>query len=288
MLSSLAERAAAAGRSAVLVTFEPHPLAVVRPEMAPARLTTASERAAVLATCGLDRVVRLTFDARVADWTPEEFVDRVLVGLCGIGELVIGHDHRFGKGRSGDAATLRELGRTRGFDVTVVPAVAASGRPISSTAIRRAVAGGELETAAEMLGRRYSVGGRVERGAARGRTIGYPTANLAVIPGKLLPPDGVWAVAVSTPQGRFGGMMNQGHRPTFDDGRRLLEVNLFGFEGELYGRRIDVEWIAPLRSIRRFEDAAALQRQLDDDGSRARAILAAAPLDLDAPLMGPE
>ncbi len=160
--------------------------------------------------------------------------------------------------------------------------------PISSTAIRRAVAEGELDLAAVMLGRRYSVGGVVERGAARGRTIGYPTANLAVIPDKLLPPDGVWVVAVSTPQGRFGGMMNQGHRPTFDDGRRLLEVNLFGFEGELYGRRIDVEWIAPLRSIRRFEDAAALRRQLDDDGSRARAILAAAPLDLDAPLMGPE
>lgn len=288
VLSSLVDRAAATGRQAVLVTFEPHPLVVVRPESAPARLTTAVERDAVLATCGLDRVVRLRFDATVAGWSPAEFVDRVLVGLCGIGELVIGYDHRFGRGRSGGVDTLRELGRERGFGVTVVPEVAGAAGPISSTAIRRAVAAGELETAAAMLGRRYSVGGHVERGAARGRTIGYPTANLSVPVGKLLPPDGVWAVVVSTPRGRFGGMMNQGHRPTFDDGRRLLEVNLLGFEGDLYGRRIEIEWIAPLRPIRRFEDAAALRRQLDDDGSRARAILAAAPLDLDAPLTGPE
>ena len=120
----------------------------------------------------------------------------------------------------------------RGFSVDVVSEVLASGgQPVSSTAIRRAVAGGDLDTAAGLLGRRYTVASVVERGAARGRTIGFPTLNLAIPPAKLLPPDGVWAVRVETPVGCFGGMMNQGHRPTFDDGRRLVEVHLFDFAG---------------------------------------------------------
>jgi riboflavin kinase/FMN adenylyltransferase len=289
VLDEIVMRARAVGRSSVLVTFEPHPLAIVNPAAAPPRLTTAAERLEALATCALDRVVVLRFDRQMAALEPEQFVEQVLLQQCGMRELVIGHDHGFGRGRRGNVPMLRAMGATRGFSVDVVTEVLASGgQPVSSTAIRRAIAGGDLETAARLLGRRYTVAAVVERGAARGRTIGFPTLNLTIPTAKLLPPDGVWAVRVETPVGRFGGMMNQGHRPTFDDGRRLLEVNLFGFEGDLYDQHVRIEWIAPLRAIQRFDGVDALRQQLERDGERARAVLAAATGDLDAPFPAPE
>lgn len=289
VLEEIAARARATGRRSVLVTFEPHPLAVVNPSAAPPRLSTAEERLELLAASAVDRVLVLRFDAAMAAMAPAAFVDEVLLARCGMEELVIGHDHGFGRGRSGDVATLRALGATRGFPVDVVAAVAPDdGGAISSTRIRRAIAGGDLEAAARWLGRRYGVTGRVERGDQRGRVLGFPTLNLPIPAGKLLPPDGVWAVTVETPAGRFGGMMNQGHRPTFDDGRRLLEVHLLDFEGDLYDRTVRVSWLAPLRPIRRFDGVDALRQQLEDDRSRARAAVAAGHPDLDAPLTAPE
>lgn len=289
VLDEIAARAHSAGRASILVTFEPHPLDVINPAAAPPRLTTSEERLEVLATSDLDRVLMLVFDRRVAAMAPDEFVDQVLIARCGMRELVIGHDHGFGRARQGDVATLRRLGAERGFAVDVVdPVHADGGAPVSSTGIRRAIAGGDLTAAAAQLGRPYTISGRVERGARRGRTLGFPTLNVAAPPRKLLPPDGVYAVVVDTPAGRYGGMMNQGHRPTFDDGRRLLEVNLFGFEGDLYDRSVRIEWVAPLRDIRRFTDAAALQRALESDRNRARAALAAAHPDLAAPSGRPE
>lgn len=289
VLTEIARRAMDRERASVLVTFEPHPLAVVNPMAAPPRLTTAIERLEVLAASEIDRVMVLRFDREMAAMSPEAFVRRVLVGGCGMRELVIGHDHGFGRGRQGDAATLRTLGAELGFEVDVVsPVSAGGGQSVSSTSIRRAIAGGDLETAARQLGRRYTVSSRVQRGEARGRTIGFPTLNLGIPVDKLLPPDGVWVVVVETPAGRFGGMMNQGHRPTFDDGRRLLEVHLLDVEVDLYDRMVRVEWLAPLRPIRRFDGAASLRQQLGMDAERARAILAGAPHDLDAPLPAPE
>ncbi len=289
VLDQITLRARRDGRMAVLVTFEPHPLAVVNPPAAPARLTTAAERIEALATCEIDRVVVLRFDRAMAALEPERFVEELLLEQCRMQELVIGHDHGFGRGRRGDVAMLRSMGRRRGFAVEVVGEVLGhGGQPISSTAIRRAIAGGDLDAAAERLGRRYSVAVEVGHGERRGRTIGFPTLNLAIPPDKLLPPDGVWAVWVETPAGRLGGMMNQGHRPTFDDGRRLLEVHLFDFEGDLYGRQVRIEWVESLRAIRQFDGVAALRQQLVHDGNRARAILAATSGDLDAPLPAPE
>lgn len=289
VLDEISARATAAGRTSVLVTFEPHPLEVVNPGAAPQRLTTREERLEYLAVSPLDRVVELHFDRAMATMAPEQFVDEVLLVQCGMRELVIGHDHGFGRGRSGDVETLRQLGMARGFPVDVVdPVRADGGMSISSTAIRRAVAGGDLSHAARWLGRPYSLSGVVEHGEARGRVIGFPTLNLRVTARKLVPPDGVYAVVVDTPRGRFGGMMNQGHRPTFDDGRRLLEVHLFGFEGDLYHRWVRVTWVAPLREIRRFDGVTALQQQLLVDRSHAMAILAAANPDLDAPKTAPE
>ncbi len=288
VLEEIARRAAASGRQSMLVTFEPHPLDVVNPAAAPPRLTTAVERLEVVATSAIERMLVLRFDRAMATKSPAEFVDQVLLQRCDMRELVIGHDHGFGRGRAGDVQTLRDLGRARGFPVDVVPPVTIDGNPVSSTAIRRAVAGGDLAAAARQLGRRYSVSGPVRRGEGRGRTVGFPTANLDVPSRKLLPPDGVYAAIVETPSGRFGGMMNQGHRPTFDDGRRLIEVHLFGFTGDLYDRWVRIEWLAHLRESRRFDGVAALRQQLENDRLRAMATLAAARVDLDAPIAAPE
>lgn len=277
VLREIARRAGAAGRASVLVTFEPHPLEVVNPQAAPPLLTTGAERREILAQLPLDYVLFLRFDRRLASLTPEEFVQQVLLDRCQMRELVIGHDHGFGRGRSGDVETLRRLGAERGFDVDVVDVVDVGEQHVSSSRIRRAVAGGDLATAARMLGRPYQVSGRVGQGERRGRLIGVPTINLAdVPPQKLLPPDGVYAVRVEWRGGRAGGMMNQGPKPTFQDGRRTLEAHLFDFAGDLYGEWVRIEWVERLRDVKRFASVEALQQQLERDQSRARAVLAAA------------
>jgi riboflavin kinase/FMN adenylyltransferase len=261
----------------VLVTFEPHPLEVVNPQAAPLLLTTDAERREILAQLPLDYVLFLRFDRRLAALTPEEFVDRVLLERCQLRELVIGHDHGFGRGRSGDVDTLRRLGRERGFDVDVVEEVTVGDQHVSSSRIRRAVAGGDLAGAARMLGRPYQVSGRVGEGERRGRLLGVPTINLAELPPqKLLPPDGVYAVRVEWRGGRADGMMNQGAKPTFQDGRRTLEAHLFDFDGNLYGEWVRIEWVERLRDVKRFASVEALQQQLERDRIRAREVFAAA------------
>jgi riboflavin kinase / FMN adenylyltransferase len=278
VLTEIARRADAAGRASVLVTFEPHPLEVVNPQAAPPLLTTGPERREILAQTPLDYVLFLRFDRRLAESTPEEFVRRVLIGRCGMRELVIGHDHGFGRGRSGDVETLRRLGIEDGFEVDVVPVVDVGEQHVSSSRIRRAVAGGDLATAARMLGRPYSVSGQVGAGERRGRLLGVPTINLADVPHqKLLPPDGVYAVRVEWRGGRADGMMNQGARPTFEDGRRLLEAHLFGFEGDLYGQWVRIEWVERLRDVVRFASVEQLTEQLNRDRSRALEVLGRTP-----------
>lgn len=277
VLREIARRAAAAGRRSVLVTFDPHPMEVVNPAAAPQLLTTGPERREILAQTALDYAVLLRFDRALARLTPEEFVRRILVAGCGMRELVIGHDHGFGRGRQGDVALLQALGAELGFAVDVVPALEVDGHTVSSTLVRRAVAGGDLALASRLLGRPYFATGQVVRGDGRGKSIGFPTANLAGIPArKLLPPDGVYAVRVEWRWGRALGMMNQGGRPTFRQADRTLEVHLLDHAGDLYGEWLKVEWVARLRDVQRFPSADALRAQLERDRSSARAALAAA------------
>jgi riboflavin kinase/FMN adenylyltransferase len=277
VLREIDRRARAAGRASVLVTFDPHPLEVVNPGAAPPLLTTGPERLEILALSPLDYVLLVRFDRHLAGLTPEEFVQEVLLERCALRELVIGHDHGFGRGRSGDVETLRRLGASHGFEVDVVPPVDFGGQHVSSSRIRRAVAGGDLTTAGAMLGRRYGVVGRVGEGEKRGRLLGVPTINLFELPPrKLLPPDGVYAVRVEWRGGSAGGMMNQGPRPTFQDGRRILEAHIFDFEGDLYGEWVRIEWIERLRDIHRFGSVEQLKQQLERDRARAVAALAAA------------
>jgi riboflavin kinase/FMN adenylyltransferase len=218
----------------------------------------------------------LPFTSALAAFAADRFVDEILIGRFRMGELLMGHDHRFGHNRSGDIATLEKLGRLRGFGVSVVPAVTAGAQAVSSTAIRRAVAGGDLEGAALGLGRPYSVGGRVERGANRGRGLGYPTVNVPLPgPRKLLPPEGVYAVRVQTPHGPFGGMLNLGPRPTFGDTAVTLEAHLFDADLDLYGARVRIDFVARLRDTQRFGSPQELVAQLGRDAESARRRLAA-------------
>lgn len=276
VVAEMVRRARARGGASVLVTFEPHPLVVVRPEAAPERLTLASERAAVLAETELDYAVVLRFDRALAALDPRLFVERVLLDRCQMAELVVGHDHGFGRGRSGDLELLRGLGAVRGFAVDVIdPVEDPSGAVVSSSSIRQAVMAADFAAAARGLGRPYRVSGRVERGDQRGRRIGIPTANVVPPGGKLLPPDGVYAVRVEFGGGVAIGMMNQGTQPTVGSQRRLLEAHLFDFDQDLYGRTIRIEWVARLRGIQRFDSLDALRTQLGRDAEAARSALAA-------------
>jgi riboflavin kinase/FMN adenylyltransferase len=279
VLAEVVRRARASNLRSVLVTFDPHPLAVLNPAAAPKLLTLPDEKRALVEAAGFSRVVVMPFTPAVAQLDAPAFIAR-LRSEYAMRDLVMGYDHGFGRGRSGDVAVVRELGAAQGFDVEVVDAVRDDGQPISSTLIRTAVAHGDLKAAARWLGRAYSIEGQVVRGAGRGRTIGVPTLNLeAPDPRKLLPPDGVYAARVKL-QGRgkgegeiFGGMMNQGPRPTFGEQARTLEIHLFDFDGELYGKRVVVEWVHRLREVQAFPSRDALVAQLERDRQAARASL---------------
>jgi riboflavin kinase/FMN adenylyltransferase len=274
VLAEIVRRGRAGGRESLVVTFEPHPLEVVNPDAAPRLLTLPEERARLLRQAGVDRVEVLPFTRELAALSPERFVREVLRARYGMQELVLGYDHGFGRGRSGDVEVVRRIGHTDGFSVDVVDPVRDDGQAISSTLIRTAVAHGDLALAGRWLGRPFSALGVVERGAGRGRSIGVPTLNLPVPDGrKLLPPDGVYAVWVEWDGQRVGGMMNQGSRPTFGVAERGLEVHLFDVEVELVGRTVWVEWIRHLRDVQRFSSPEALLEQLERDRVAAREIL---------------
>lgn len=282
VLDRLAVAARARDMRAILVTFHAHPLAVLNPTAAPPLLSVGDEKIEALASTGVDHVTVVPFTRTLARYEADQFVRHVLIEQFAMRELFIGHDHGFGRGRSGDAAFLERLGREFGFGVHLVPPVdGRDGRPVSSTAIRRAIAGGDLARAADGLGRPYSVAGVVVRGDARGSQLGYRTLNLGEPAGaKLLPPDGVYAIRADTPRGRFGGMMNLGGRPTFGDERRTLEAHLFGASGDFYGCRVRLDFLARIRGVRRFSGPEELMAQLARDEAAARLVVARHPAGL--------
>jgi riboflavin kinase / FMN adenylyltransferase len=272
------ERAAAAGLRSLVVTFEPHPSEVVRPDRVPPLLTLPDERLEVLAQLGVNYCVVLPFTPELAQYDAEAFVRLVLMPRFGMRELLVGFDNGFGRDRAGSVEVLQRLGGEIGFPVEVVePVTFADGTRISSTAVRQAVAAGELERASEGLGRAYGVSGTVVRGEQRGRTIGYPTLNLgAPSTRKLLPPSGVYAVRAQTPLGVFGGMLNLGPRPTFGDEAVSLEAHLFDAAGDYYGTRVRLDFVSRLRDVRRFGGPDELREQLRRDDEAARRVLAEA------------
>jgi riboflavin kinase / FMN adenylyltransferase len=275
LLERLAARARERHLRSLLVTFDPHPLEVVNPAAAPPLLTVGEERSEVLAETGIDYLAVVPFTAELAHFEADAFVDVVLRGRFRMQYLLMGHDHRFGRNRAGTVTTMQALGARRGFEVEVLgPVTADGGQPISSTAIRRAVAGGDLERATVALGRPYAVGGRVTHGEQRGRLLGFPTINVPLpSPRKLLPPQGVYAVMVQTPHGPFGGMLNLGPRPTFGDAAVTIEAHLFDASGDFYGSRVRIDFVRWLRDTQKFADVNALIQQLHRDADAARAAL---------------
>lgn len=271
VLSRLVARANASGLPSVLVSFDPHPLEVVNPSAAPLLLTSHEEKLELISESGVDYFAVVPFTPALSLYSAEEFVDHVLRRRFRMRELLIGHDHGFGHHRAGNVGVLQQLGERWGFSVDVIEAVShGDGQHVSSTSIRRAIAGGDLARAAEGLGRRYSVGGRVVRGEGRGRTMGFATINVSPpSPRKLLPPKGVYAVVVQTPSGPFGGMMNLGPRPTFGEPEVTLEAHLFDADQDFYDADVRIDFVQYLRDTRKFAGADELVRQLGRDRENA-------------------
>jgi riboflavin kinase/FMN adenylyltransferase len=274
VLQEIRRRARESGRRSVLVTFHPHPLKIVRPDRAPLLLTPPVEKKEILAETGLDYAVFLSFNHVLSAYPPRRFVEEILLGRLGMKELVIGYDHGFGQGRSGDVETLRTIGDELGFMVDVVSPIRAGETAVSSSRIRNALLDGNVEKAREGLGRPYSVRGLVIKGDGRGRKLGFPTANLFVpVNGKLIPPAGVYAVRGCLRRGVFDGAIHIGPRPTFTGSRPTIELHLLDFDQDIYGEEVRVEFIRHLRKVRPFASAAALVEQLRFDVEAARAAL---------------
>ncbi|QJA06359.1 bifunctional riboflavin kinase/FAD synthetase [Thermosulfurimonas marina] len=261
------------GGTPLAVTFEPHPRRILRPEDPPPLLTTFEERLELFEAYGLSRVLVIPFGPELASLPPEEFVEEYLVDGLGLKGLVVGFNYRFGHARRGDAALLKRLGEKWGFEVRVVPPQKIEGLMVSSSLIRELLLQGEVERAARLLGRPYRLKGRVVPGEARGRTLGFPTANLEPPPEKLLPARGVYAVRVQWAGKWWKAVMNLGQRPTFGGRRLCLEVHLFDFQGDLYGETLTVEFMRFLRPERKFASPAELRAQILEDCRQARKAL---------------
>ncbi len=268
-------RAHAAGRPAIVATFDPHPKRYFRPDTPPFRLTTLDQRQALFAAAGADAMLVFAFDAGLAGLSAAAFAGDRLATAIGAGGVVTGTDFTFGKGRDGDVAVLAALGRVHGFVAETVAPVALDGQVVSSSRIRDLLREGDPRGAAALLTRPFTVEGVVEPGAQLGRTLGYPTANLTM--GKYLRPAyGIYAVRGRLPDGRvLDGAANLGIRPTIaGDPVELLEPYFFDFDGDLYGQRIEVALIDFLRPEAKFESLDALKVQMAIDCDRARALLA--------------
>ena len=255
------------GGTAVVMTFEPHPMMFFQRAESPLRLSSPRHKELLLARQGVTHLAVLPFEAGRAGQTAEEFVEELRAACRPLGGVVVGADWKFGKGRAGDVGLLKRMG---GFEVDGIPAVTIQGKPISSTAIRLAVARGDLPLAEEALGRPYAVFGRVVPGRKLGRELGFPTANLET-DGFQLPPDGVYAVLVRIGEKTFAGVANLGVRPTVSRGdKRMLEVHLLAFEGDLYGLEIEVEFLRFVREEKKFGSMEELRAQIGRDVAAVR------------------
>ena len=276
VLQEIVARARALEGRSILVTFQPHPLKLVRPHEAPRLLTTPREKREILAESGLEYAVFLAFTPALQQMPPDRFVREILLAKLGMAELVIGYDHGFGKGRSGDVEMLRTIAAEEGFKVDVVEPVEVGGQRPSSSVIRRALEAGDLTTAGQALGRPYGLRGTVVRGEGRGRGLGFPTANLRVLDeDKLVPAPGIYAVRVHHPLGSSMGALHIGPRPTFPGSPPTVEVFLLDFEGDLYGQVLRLDFVERLRPVEPFDSVDELIREMTRDVERVREVLGA-------------
>lgn len=272
LLRRLISRGEANGLLPVVVTFEPHPLRVLAPSAAPSLITTMDQKLELLAAAGVPCVVIIRFTPEFADVTAESFVSEWLCDSLGMRYIVIGHDYAFGRGRNGDYRTLEFLGAERAFTVEYMEPVGEHGIVYSSSLARKMVSSGDMEGAAEVLGRFHLVAGTVVHGTERGRELGFPTANI-VTENELLPPDGVYAVKVLVEGELVTGACNIGRNPTFAAEQRTFEVHLLDFNRRIYGCKIAVWFVQRLRGEEKFASSADLKAAIGKDVAQARLIL---------------
>jgi len=274
ILTKAVSEARALQGTALVLTFHPHPLSVLRPNSPLPLILSLREKLLLFRRLEIHGVILQRFSQTFSQLTAEEFVRRYLVDIIGIEKVIVGHNVSFGHRRSGNAEMLVQLGEKFGFAVDVIGPVVIDGREVSSTAVRTLLGTGNMHEVTRLLGRPYGVSGRVEKGFQRGRTIGFPTANLRPRTDLLLP-NGVYAITVDLDEKiSIPGVANVGMNPTFGNNRRTIEAHLFDFSADLYGQRLRVNFLEHIREERKFPSVPELVRQIQEDADRARALLA--------------
>jgi riboflavin kinase / FMN adenylyltransferase len=277
MFRRLKDSAREIGGVSVVVTFDPHPLRVVASGKSVSLINTLEEKVKLIEASGLDYLLIIPFDKVFAEVSATEFVEQVLVGTIGIKRLLIGYDYVFGKGRGGDINLLRQLGERLSFRVDLLDPISTNGTIFSSSLIRTLVREGKVGEVVRYLGRHFSLGGKVVHGLHRGKSLGFPTANI-VTDKELIPADGVYAVKIRISNELYDGACNIGNNPTFADGQQSIEAYIFDFDGELYGQDIRIYFIERLREERCFASPQELAQAIAEDVAKCRDILATTPL----------
>ncbi len=271
VISTSASHARDAGGTPVVVTFDPHPAKVLRPDKAPHLLTATQHKIALIRDLGVEHLLVILFDREFAATAPEEFVNQLVAQANPLREVCVGHEWSFGRNRAGNLRLLQKLGAEHGFDVVGIKPVAVNDTVVSSTAIRRAVERGDLGKAAEMLGREYTILGTVKRGAQLGRELGFPTANISAH-SEQFPPNGVYAAEAKLDHAVLRGVVNLGYRPTVtgETSERLLELHLFDFDRDIYDQDVEVRFTRYIRPEQKFADLDELAAQIARDVDAAR------------------
>lgn len=272
IFKKVAERAREIKGASIAFTFEPHPLKVLAPERSPRLLNTFHGKMKLIEAAGIQVVICADFTREFADQNPQDFAREVLHEKIGAREVYVGYDYAFGKGREGSIESLTAMGRTHGFEVGVVEAVQVDGMVVSSSMVRDVISAGRVDEAVKFLGRYYAIEGTVVHGTSRGHELGFPTANIHTS-NELVPPYGVYAVIAHVGGRKLKGVASIGVRPTFDNGPMSLEVYVLDFDGDLYGKHLEVSFVARLRGEEKFSDAESLVRQIKKDVEGAKQIL---------------
>jgi riboflavin kinase/FMN adenylyltransferase len=271
VISTSADHAATSNGTPVVVTFDPHPEKVLRPQAAPHLLSATQHKIALIRALGVEHLLIITFDKQFAATEPEDFVQKLVIHSKPLREICVGHEWSFGKNRRGNLDLLKKLGAKFNFDVVGIPPVKINGAVVSSTAIRQAIEKGDLAKAAEMLGREYTILGTVTRGDNLGKKIGFPTANLSAH-SEQFPPNGVYVAEARIDGELYRGVINLGIRPTVSSGKseRVLEIHLFDFNRDIYGHDVEVRFLKFLRPEKKLANLDALVQQIRQDVERAR------------------
>jgi riboflavin kinase / FMN adenylyltransferase len=275
VISTSTSHARSADGTPVVITFDPHPLKVLRTHNAPHLLTATQHKIELIRDLGVEHLLVIRFDKNFAATPPENFIEQLVTHSNPLGEICVGHEWSFGKDRRGNLDLLEKLGAQFNFNVVAIPPVKMDGAVVSSTAIRRAVENGDLATAAAMLGRDYTILGTVVPGGKIGKKLGYPTANLSAH-SEQFPPNGVYFAEATLDGVVYPGVVNLGYRPTVSSGKseRILEIHLLDFDREIYGKDLEVRFVRYLRPEQKFENVDALVRQIEFDVRQARELCA--------------